>query len=474
MADYFVGIEFVSGSFTNVTADVTQASITRILAGTFTAFRPGGATLQLVNDDGRYSPDNPNSQYAGLIRPNLPMKITATDASSTRGLFLGEIDDWSVQPQIGGAATVTARDVGKTLRVRTVTTSLFQDYNVASTFAEVFNAVDVSSYSVDAIKESIPFAWFRDQRADTAINELLKSGFYFAYVDGNGVINVKDRYYDATGTVVSSHNSGWSMSYALTDDEVINDAVVESRERQLVNSTQVLGSVVSPIPVPANSYVNFRTEYLDPQNLAPVPGTQMVTPVASTDYLVNVSSDGSGSDRTSTTSVYTTFFGQTAVNTVYNGTASEVFITKFNLRGKPVQRRPSVSARAQDVSSSQAVYGKKTYQIASEFFQGFEFAQNYATFIVDKEKNPAPDMSFGLVNEFPEILDIDLGSLIHITNSITGVASAYVVAELTHSIDMGRGQRHELGMSLEGRKSADVLILGNNPLGIIGQRKLGF
>jgi hypothetical protein len=421
MADYTVGIEFVAGSFTNVTADVLQLSINRTLASPANPLRPGSTNIQFRNDDGTYSPDNPNSAFAGLMRPDLQIKVQATDASSTRGLFLGTIDDWRVAPGFPSTATISGRDKVKQLREVTITTSLFQGYQVNSIFAEVFNAANVSSYNVDiSDANAIPFVWFRDQRASDAIQELIESGYFFAFADGNGVFQVKDRYFDASGTVVCSHNQAYSMGYSLAIDDVFNDAIVEGRERQVVNSTQVLAEIVDAIAIPGQSHVNFSLEYFDPQNLAPAPGTSMVSPVSSTDYLANTSSDGSGSNATSTTSVAVTFYGQTAVNTIYNASANEVFLTKFQLRGNPVQRRPSISARAADVNSSQVVYGKKTYRVENRFLQGFDFTQNYATFLVDRNKDPVPEIPFTLVNELPAMLDINLGDLIHVTNSITG------------------------------------------------------
>lgn len=389
-------------------------------------------------------------------------------------IFKGVIDEWNVRPGLADPrkTVISARDSIKDLRVRTITTSLFVDYNVGSLFNNVLTAANVTSAQIDALKDQSPFTWFRDRKADSAIQELLEAGFFFCYAGGDGIINVKDRYFDVTGTVVASYDELFDMTFAKTDDDVINKARIQANPRQLSTSLRTVAQLVNPITIPASGYASFFLEYLDPDNQEPAPAQEMVTPVSSTDYLAFTNSDGSGTDVTSALTVSTGFFGQTSVNTIFNGGGTDAWLTKFNLRGKPIQRRSGITAEA-NASSSQAIYGDKTFTLSNDFIDDLGFATSYTTFLLERNQNPIAKVGAVFRNEFPESLQMELGSLVHITNSITGVASTHIIQQLSHDVDLTRGTMHQTTLGLELRREQSVLILDDSDFGKLDERKLG-
>jgi len=462
---YAVEVEFESGSYTDITPDVTTISISRNLGGVFFQLEPGDCRFSLHNPSGKYSPDNPNSSLAGLLRPALNMRVRATHSSSTYNLFTGTIDEWSVQPALESqSANASARDRIRDMRNRTITTSLISNGNVGSLFAIVFSLSEVSTWSIDALNQTVPFTWFKEKRADRAVQELIDSGYYSVFADGGGVVRVKNRHFEAIATTQASYDEFMTLAYALTDDELLNEALIKSRPRSPESAETVVGSLTGALSIQASSWISFFLDYLDPDTLEPIPAKDLVTPVSSTDWLTNANSDGSGSNTTATSSVTATLFAETVVATVFNGTGTETFLTKFNIRGKPLRRAPPLTGKAES-NSSQSLYGRRVFTLESDLIGNFNFAQDYAQYLVDQFAYPIPDVGGSIVNDFPSMLGAEVGDLMHLTNSITGIASLHMITRLEHSIDLSNGNRHVLELGFQLRSSGNFLILDNDPLG---------
>lgn len=118
-----VEIEFTAGAWTDVTAYVDAAAGTTIARGRASQSddgQPGTLSLTFLNDDGRFTPDNP----AGAYYPNLvtDKRIRFTANSSVR--FLGWINDFVPKFPDGNAqgnptTAVTATDsLGRLARAR--------------------------------------------------------------------------------------------------------------------------------------------------------------------------------------------------------------------------------------------------------------------------------------------------------------------------------------------------------------------
>lgn len=471
--DYEVGLELTSGSFTNIRDDVLQISIARSLASVFSELTPGEAAFEVYNQTGKYSPDNTSSPFTGLLKPNIKARVIATQNSVQYPLFKGFVDEYALNPSLDGPRNVAirCRDEVKQLRKRIVTTSLFVNYNTGSFFTEVISASAVSSFRIDSLADEVQFGWFRQEGAAGAISEILRSGFYFSAVRGDGVLDIKNRYFDQSPVAVGSYTDMFGLNYALNDDRLVNRARIEGvpRETLSVNTVAFIGA---PIPIPASGFLNFLLEYLDPVNNEPSPAVAMVTPVSSSDYTANTASGGTGTDRTSTTSVSVKFFGQTAVNTVFNGSADDVFLTKYQLRGQPVSRRPRFTLESND-SSSQAVYGIQEFTLSSDLLSNTSFARDYADFLKLRNKEPAAALSLSLRNQFPDVLDIELGDAVHVQNSITGINSLYITQSLEHTIATQPGQIHELRLVLDRFRDQELLILDHVTFGVLDSRRLG-
>lgn len=477
MADpiYAVGIEFVSGSYTNITEDVFRMSISRKLANPFEKFRPGTANFILDNMAGVYSPDNLSSPYAGLMRPQLQVRVHASHSANSYAMFQGYIDEWSPNPDLSNPRTcnIMCRDQGKRLQNRNITTSMFINYNVGSVFVEVMSRASVNSFSIDAITDEQPYMWFRDRQLTGAIDELLTEGFFFAYADGAGTFNVKKRYFDLEQSVVASFQEFKRLQYALNDDFVMNDVTVEGVPRKLDPDIRSIANIDNSILIQASASVTFWLEYLDPDNSEPSPAQGLVAPVNSTDYQMFVNSDGTGTEHTSTCSASVTFFGQTAKNVVFNGAGTDAWLTRYGIRGQIVHRRSRISSNLEN-ASSQAVYGRQSFRLSSDILGNEGHNSNYTEFLVDRYHDPEPDVQVSVENIFPQILDIELARKVVLIDSVTGISSQYIVQGISHEISMDQGLVHTLSMEVYRFRDSEVLILDDLSYGKLNERKLGF
>ena len=218
---------------------------------------------------------------------------------------------------------------------------------------------------------------------------------------------------------------------------------INSNPRRVATSVATVGVLNAPLMIPSSGAVGFWLTYQDPDyGNAPTPVASFQSQVASTDYYAAVASDGTGADKTSTLSVRLTRFGETAVATVVNGTSGDVWLTRFNILGYPVRDTGYVGAQVDD-SSSQAVYGLRSLVLDGNLIQDYSYLSSLATHVLSAHKNASPDLNITLVNEFPFILQREIGDSLAFVNSVTGVNSPWAIFGMRHSIDISDGVRHQ-------------------------------
>lgn len=476
---YSVAIAFSVNSWTDVTADILALSIDRQIANLFNPLSPAQLVLEAENSTGDFSPQNSGSRFGnGALIPNLPIRVQATHTGSLRTLFTGKLDriDLQTPRSSGRTASLYARDSVKGLTTRTITTSAFVGSPISSIFATVLGQTAVSSFAIDSsITDVSPFAWFNDRDAVGVISELLASGFYNGYVDTADTFRVQPRYWDIGASIVASYsNDGFNLTHSTHDDAIFNRVIISGSPRKRATNVATVAWIGQPITIPASSWIGFFLDYVDPVTQEPSPADNMATPVASSDWLTFVNSDGTGTNQTAISSVFATFFGQTAVCTVWNGAGTTVYLTKFQLSGKSLQRQPDVSYQYDD-SSSQAIYGQRNYSFQDDIMADSTFIGSYARFLKDRMKNPVPDISIMLCNRFPDQLDIEFASKLNIQESNSGVNSQFSIKAIRHEIRSPEvGTQHTTTYLVEQLRDSGVLILDHPTFGQLDNRTLGF
>src|SRR4030067_484473 len=146
---YTLAVEFVPGSFTNLSSLCLQGQVERQLSTLVDPPREGHAMFTLVNENGRFSPQNSSSPYYPNIVPGKALTLEATYSGISYPLFKGRITNYDINPMIGDRTVLIEADddVNKLLNT-IITTSLYVNTNAQSLFTTLMSASGVNSFAV--------------------------------------------------------------------------------------------------------------------------------------------------------------------------------------------------------------------------------------------------------------------------------------------------------------------------------------
>jgi hypothetical protein len=464
MADpvFAIAMEFVTGSYTNVTSDVLRLNVSRELGTPLRGIRGGAANVELNNASRNYSPANSASPYYPYLRPQVPLRIQATHSGSTYNLFQGWVQKLSVDPKPGAKTTLLdAVDAITRLGNVNLVTSLYTSVNPSTVFTAIMSQCQVNSFASDAIGDSdtIDFAWYRDRDALNALRELVEFGRYGLYQDGSGTVQLKNRYFGFGGASTSTYSGQADVGWNISDTDAINKARVQAQPRRVSTGVNTVAWLREAVTIQASSGVSFWLTYVDPVEVSlPTPATSLTTPVTSTDFRAFTNSDGTGTDRTATLSASVALFAETAVCSLFNGSADVIYVTKFQIRGFAIQEQPSLTAEVNN-SSSQAVYGNQQYALTSPLMGKQAFVQGYAESLVAERKDPVAQLRVAIKNEWPAALATEPGQVITVWEPETATNSLVTVLRMHHDVQLYRGLEHTLTMETEVAPNMPFLVL---------------
>jgi len=479
---YSLGVEFVSGSFTNLTSLCLQGQVERQLATLFEPPREGHAMFTLVNEDGRFSPQNSASPFYPNLVPGKALKFEATHSGSTYALFKGRVTNFSVNPMRGDRTTLLEAGDGMNKLVNTfITTSLYVATNARSLFTTLMSESLVGSYSVDAdIADAIPFAWFNDQQVTRALEQITGFGNYALYEDGAGTLRLRSRYWQQGASSVATYSStetgsGFDrLELGLSQDSVHNRIKISGQPRKQRSAVGTVAWLEETISIPASSGIGFFLDFVDTDDPnTRTPAIDVITPVKSVDWFMNALSGGGGTDRTATGSLQFTLFGASAVCSLFNGFGATAYLTRFVVRGNSVQEQPALSAEFAS-SSSQNFYGRREFVLDNDFLSLQSYISGYAEYLLSQRKEPRQDVRFGLRNEFPDVLAREVGNIVSVVESLSAVNSQWQITALTHEISLGSGLEHAVMFTVRQHPDEGWLVLDHATRGLLDTGKLGF
>jgi len=484
--------EVVAYTFSTVTetASLSTATSGQGLGATITGLGNGWYRVSMsgmLNSTSsvRLRTGSPGGSLAGqavgefqLEHGELSRYTTTTSANPTYDLFTGYIQSIDQDTQWGNRiADINCYDLSQKLSRAKIDSPVYTNYPVSSLAVEICSLAGVGSLtSIDAITDTVPYFYANNETALGALKKLIDFGHYYAYTSADGDFHIKDRNSYATATPVGSYNAFMSLKTTFVEDKIFNDVAVTGQARTLATNPATLGWLSTAVTVPAGGQTQFWIQYIDPDvPTEAAPATNMITPVASSDWLINGATDGSGADLIATATSSVTFFGEAALCTVYNGSGAAGYLTKFQVRGYSIQKKPAVRQTSVD-SASQLQYGNKQFRLDSDLIYNPDYAAGYAGFVIDKYAGAYPAIRGGLErNLFPDILNIEVGDVLSITNSFLNVGSNYVVRTLVHTIETNPSIKHDLSVNMEVLRTGPFLVLDNATLGLLdSNRELGF
>jgi hypothetical protein len=210
--------------------------------------------------------------------------------------------------------------------------------------------------SLDVSTDTIPYWWASGNRqAITEIEELALSFLGYFFIDASGNAAFKTR------TNISTSVADYQQEQLLKD---VDNPQPYELGRNIVRlkvhprtqaSTGTLWQLVGNTPSILTGASNALTLFANyTYNNSPVPAINVITPVATTDWLVNTQSDGLGTNLTGSCTCTMTDFGDTAKLVFTNLSGSTGFLLTPKIRGDAIY----------EVNSSDITYPSDTDTIS--------------------------------------------------------------------------------------------------------------
>lgn len=271
-----------------------------------------------------------------------------------------------------------------------------------------------------------------------SIGYLLKEdGGYLLKEDGGKI--VLD---ESVATAVALYQDAEGYNILLDRDALLNSVTVRAYPTIVDTSLKVLFNMGKPRWIGVANTVTFSGHYTDPNSLLQVAGTNMQTPVATTDYLANTLEDGTGTDKTADVAVTATYYGDTVEYSIKNNSTVDVWITMLKARGYGIYYGQSIEYHLDD-AVSQAAYGFAGVTFNMSYQRTTEAGEHLARKLIDEYKDPESRISklnylANLnMNHMASFLNLDIGSLIRVTEDRSNIDAHYYITDIGFSIKQG-------------------------------------
>jgi len=208
-------------------------------------------------------------------------------------------------------------------------------------------------------------------------------------------------------------------------------------------ATTVLFSLAYPMQIGSGETIVFRGNYSDPDGGARVSGTEMVTPVADTDYKMWTVSDGSGVDITADLTILVVYGTEGPTFTLTNDNVTYIgWITLLQARGKGIYIYNPIEHAVDDIVSIDE-FGYQTETLHQKYKQDLTRGSLATAKYLEQEKQPrtklnkihmAANRSGALMQAF---LYLDVGDLIHVKEDKTGINDYYYIQGVEFTIIKG-------------------------------------
>lgn len=143
-------------------------------------------------------------------------------------------------------------------------------------------------------------------------------------------------------------------------EQVINRFTVSANPRKIDTSAQVLFRLNEPILIGSGQTIEIRGTYADPAGGLPINAnpSDMIYPVATTDYLVNTAQDGSGTNITASLTLVEIRYGSEGfTHKVKNTSVNGGWVTKWDPRGKGIYQYNPIEHVETDLDSIASDWG---------------------------------------------------------------------------------------------------------------------
>lgn len=191
------------------------------------------------------------------------------------------------------------------------------------------------------------------------------------------------------------------------------------------------------------------------------PAASITTPVASTDYVANTASDGSGSDVTADIAITLDSNSESGEISITNNGAVPAYMTTLQLRGVTLTK--TTQAAAKEDAASISDYMPSAFTYAGDYIQDLAVAKSYAEAVAAWYKDPTTSPRL-FVEDRPAIqYGLDLGDVVTLSLSTLGISGEYIVIYSSHSWTGGSAQKVRTEIRLAPNQfDSQVWLLGDS------------
>ena len=467
--------------------------------------RESTLSVTLNNADKRFSPEFSSGAYYGKLEPGILIKLTSTDPadSTVRTMFVGWVD--SVIPTAGASpdkAIITAQGFNARAALSEVSIPIQENVTYDAVLdkiletsrvyppganawylgvvgqSEIGQTTELGSVSTFSDFESgiSTFLFAGDSWSDNtsvygAMQETVGREYGRLYSKRDGVLKAVNRHYlirQKTVDYAITTFSDMDYQYGASQDmaNLVNVRAATRRE----TATQVVAGLQNPVSISAGGTVDVTYVIEGQSSGEKVAVKNPITPAATTDFLCNAASNGSGTNLTSscTGAIVSDKSFATRVTVRYSLSGStNGYITFGQLRGTKVDQFAVVEQSKQDDDSIRD-YGRR--QLTWNYnMDSIDTANSVADFILRERKDPRgrvktisfkPTTSAAILTQ---ALTRSIFDRVTVTDAQTGLSAApyYIITE-THAFE---AQDYSVVWHLEPTSATDYWVLGTNTLG---------
>lgn len=310
----------------------------------FESISTGSATITLRNQDGRFdgwntgSPLYPNVNYG----KDFKLRVRDLNTGTIYPLFRGTITN-IVPVGYGDDAKVMiyASDGLELVRNYVARVAMQQNITPDAAIGKILDAINWPSKwgrNLDASSETIRYWWASgNKQAMSEIEDLALSFLGYFFINASGQARFIKR------SNVSSLVASFTQDMILKD--IGNPQPYQLRRNitrlkvhpRTAAATGVIWQLLGNTPSVATGGANALSLFANyTYSNAAAPAINVITPVATTDFLVNSQTDGLGTNLTASCTVALTDFGDTAKLVITNNSGTLGYITFLRVRGDAI------------------------------------------------------------------------------------------------------------------------------------------
>lgn len=385
----------------------------------FETIPPGSCTIKLRNGDGRFDASNQDSPLYPFVTsgPDVRIRNVNQNTSVWNDIFFGTIVD--IKPYGYGAdayVEIKIEDGSRILRANTARSPIAEEITPGQAINNILNAANWPPHwgrNIDNGYDTINYHWVSGNKISwTELEDVSESFLGLFFISANG----KARFIDRNSVPVSVMD----LNQDILLKDIDNPSPWFSRRNIVRLKVHPMAKAIDeviyqvtgdPLLVEAGSSRTIWPSFT--YNNASVPVQDIISPVATTDYLAYTNSDGTGANRTADCSVTVYNFGDNAKMVFTNTTGTNFYVTFRQIRGTAIYEENVADITYPEDFST--VTNQREFVLDLRWQQSANIAADYAIVLgefLDRQNNfPVVKMQGRPEYQFtPDLFDV-IGSL---------------------------------------------------------------